>query len=84
MADTDAISYLIGGTDLVIEPPTQTIAILGEDSRTPLATIHADGTLEYGPGYTPDEAARCFWDALRRLVPARCEHCGHLPGHELT
>lgn len=53
------------------------ITITGEDGRTPLVTIHPDGTLDYGPGYTPDEAARCFWEALRRLAPTRCPSCGH-------
>lgn len=84
MGDTNAITYLIGGTDLVIEPPAQTIEILGADNRTPLVTIHANGTLDYGPGYMPDEAARAFWDALRRLMPAQCEHCGHTPGQAAT
>jgi hypothetical protein len=60
----------------VIAPPN--IVILSEDNRTPLVTIHPSGELEYGPGYTPDEAARRFWDALRRLAPARCPNCGHI------
>jgi DNA-directed RNA polymerase subunit RPC12/RpoP len=59
------------------EPP-RNIVILGEDNRTPLVTIHPSGELEYGPGYTPDEAARRFWDAMRRLAPARCPNCGHV------
>jgi predicted Zn-ribbon and HTH transcriptional regulator len=58
--------------------PSRNIVILGEDGRTPLVTIHPDGTLEYGPGYTPDEAASRFWDALRRIAPARCPACGHI------
>lgn len=29
-----------------------------------LVTIHQDGTIEYGPNYTPDAAAKAFWDAV--------------------
>jgi len=58
--------------------PSRNIVILGEDNRTPLVTIQPSGALEYGPGYTPDEAARRFWDALRRIAPARCPACGHI------
>ncbi|MCX5522175.1 hypothetical protein OG342_04740 [Streptomyces bobili] len=61
----------------VIQPPTPDIIITGQDGR-PLVTIHPSGQLEYGPGYTPDEAARTFWNALRRLAPARCPACGHI------
>ena len=35
----------------------------------PIVTIHNDGRLEYADGYTPDEAARAFWDAVQRLTP---------------
>jgi len=47
--------------------PQPTVTINGETA--PLVTIHPDGTLEYGEDYTPDEAARQFWDALRRYAP---------------
>jgi len=80
MSDTDN-SFFTSETPQLLDftPPPPTIAIMGADN-TPLVTIHPDGTLDYGPGYTPDEAAHRFWEALRRLAPARCEHCGHLPG----
>ncbi|MFF7631411.1 hypothetical protein [Streptomyces cyaneofuscatus] len=39
----------------------------------PLVTIRPDGRLEYGPGYEPDEAARLFWDAMRRWAPPPME-----------
>lgn len=35
-----------------------------------LVTIKPDGTIVYGPNYTPDEAARVFWEALGR---AKCQ-----------
>ena len=47
--------------------PQPTVTINGETA--PLVTIHPDGTLEYGEDYTPDEAARQFWEALRQFAP---------------
>jgi hypothetical protein len=29
-----------------------------------IVTIHPDGTIEYGEGYTPDAAAKALWDAV--------------------
>lgn len=43
---------------------------LGTKNRV-LVVIRSDGTLNYGPGYTPDEAAQVFWAALARK---RVEH----------
>lgn len=48
------------------KPLEWNFVICGEDS-IPLVTIHQNGTLEYGPNYTPDETARVFWEALRVL-----------------
>ena len=62
---------------MIAEPAPPDITILGENGAS-LVTIHPTGELEYGPDYTPDEAARAFWDALRRLAPARCPACGHI------
>ncbi|WP_416520095.1 hypothetical protein [Streptomyces achromogenes] len=31
--------------------------------------IHPDGRVELGDGYTPDEAAASFWEAVQRLAP---------------
>jgi hypothetical protein len=80
-ADGGPVSLVVS-TDAIasfqIAPPPQNIVILGSDNQTPLVTIHPSGELEYGPGYTPDEAARRFWDAMRRLAPARCPNCGHI------
>lgn len=33
---------------------------------SPLVTIKPDGTIVYGDGYTPDAAAKAFWDAVGR------------------
>lgn len=65
----------------VAEMPPPHIVINGEDQRTPLVTIHPNGELEYGPDYTPDEAARRFWEALQHYMPGRCTNCSHVPGH---
>ncbi|MFI0822247.1 hypothetical protein ACH4TX_42260 [Streptomyces sp. NPDC021098] len=62
--------------------PTPSNIVIMDDGIQPLVTIHPDGTLEYGPGYDPDEAASRFWDALRRCMPGRCPSCGHILGQE--
>jgi hypothetical protein len=41
--------------------------IFSTDGSVPLITIRQDGTLVYGPDYTPDTAARTFWEALSGL-----------------
>lgn len=43
--------------------PTYAICICGKDNAL-LAGVRADGSIEYGPNYTPDEAARTFWEAI--------------------
>jgi hypothetical protein len=67
------------GCDLSFVTAPPIISIMGGDGA-PLVTIHPNGTLEYGPGYDPDDAARRFWDAMRYHMPARCGRCGHAPG----
>lgn len=39
------------------------IEILGPDAL-PMVQVLADGTIKYGSGYDPDEAAKIFWGAL--------------------
>jgi hypothetical protein len=34
------------------------------DKGAPLVKIYGDGTLEYGEGYNPDEAAQRLWEAI--------------------
>lgn len=34
-----------------------------------LVNLKADGSLEYGDGYTPDAAARVFWEAVASARP---------------
>ena len=39
-----------------------TLVISGSDG--PIVSIRPDGTIEYGPNYVPDEAAKVFWTAV--------------------
>lgn len=56
---------------------TSVITINGPNGK--MASLYADGTVEYGEGYTPDDAARTFWEALSRNMPGRW-----IPVHQLT
>src|SRR5271155_1109670 len=38
-------------------------------------TILSYGTIEYGEGYTPDAAAKAFWDAV--VVERKARNCSH-------
>lgn len=42
----------------------QVFLIQISNNSEPLVSLKMDGTIEYGPNYTPDEAARVFWEAL--------------------
>lgn len=44
------------------------ISIHGKDGER-LVAINGDGTLEYGPNYKPDEAAKVFWEAMAHRMP---------------
>ena len=39
------------------------LTIRGAEDRM-MVEIHSDGTLRFGEGYTPNEAARIFWEAI--------------------
>jgi len=40
--------------------------VIGANKRV-LVVIRPDGSLEYGPEYTPDKAATAFWEEMARL-----------------
>jgi hypothetical protein len=40
--------------------------VIGTSADRILVRIQTDGTLEYGPDYTPDEAAQVFWQEMAR------------------
>lgn len=52
------------------QPEYYPLMIQGEGGK-PLVTIKADGTLIYGEGYNPDEAAQIFWKAMAHYFPSR-------------
>lgn len=54
------------------EPPTLKI---GKPDGELLIEITPGGRVVYGPNYTPDEAARTFWEAMATYVPP-CPNCG--------
>ena len=51
-----------------MSPPALMIAY--EDGERPLVTIHQDGTITYGPDYTPDKAAEAFFSAVAEYFAA--------------
>lgn len=38
-----------------------------------LISIKLDGTVKYGPHYTPDAAAKAFWEAVSHNAPCKME-----------
>lgn len=53
------------GLDWLMEPAVLTLFGRTKDGSTiPMLRVLSDMTIEYGPDYTPDEAASVFWDAL--------------------
>ena len=49
-----------------------------------LVTLRSDGSLEYGPDYTPDEAAKIFWEAIASAHPYKesiCAICSRKLNH---
>lgn len=49
------------------------LEIRGEDGKR-LVAIKPDGSVEYGENYTPEAAAKRFWDCMADLMPA-CPRC---------
>lgn len=58
--------------------PTRLIEILGpehllrineDDQGTPLVILDYDGTITYGPNYTPDDAGKQFWKGVVNGFP---------------
>ena len=55
---------------LTIVPQPRNFILIGKDEKM-LVTIHPDGTIEYGKDYTPDKAARIFWETLGQDMPCK-------------
>jgi hypothetical protein len=51
-------------------PMTSYTFRIPDENGRPMVTIHPDGRLEFGESYDPDEAARAFWEALKRFAPS--------------
>jgi len=60
--------------DALIEQP-EILTIYASGGRS-MAKIHPDGSIEFGEGFEPNEAARIFWDAVIANMPPRfiCNH----------
>jgi hypothetical protein len=58
--DGAGASVFSGGSVLIFDPNPSFTFCAGKTQ----VTIKPDGTIIYGEGYTPDEAARAFWDAV--------------------
>ena len=55
---------------LVAEPkPTDSLFTIWKDGVEAIVTLRRNGEMEFGPSYTPDEAAKLFWDAIAGLIP---------------
>lgn len=57
----------------IILPHPDTTRLLTVIDGTPecLVNINTDGTIEFGPNYEPNEAARIFWSTMMDLFPGR-------------
>lgn len=80
MAIAAAASFMLGfalplpqsNTSSLSVSPTYVATYVLEISSSggePLVVVHTDGTVEYGKDYTPDKAARQFWEAMGRFAP---------------
>lgn len=50
----------------------RTVEFRAPEGQGMAVTLHLDtGQVELGPGYTPDEAARVFWDAVQDIARKR-------------
>ena len=69
----------LGDSGIVVVPPSPrdgtTIYQFEIGTGVPgefLVRIKPDGGMEFGPHYTPDGAAKIFWDSIDRLNPGKC------------
>jgi hypothetical protein len=53
----------------VLAEDAPVLSIMRPDG-SPMVAINRDGSMEYGEGYDPDEAAREFWAAMVKHMPA--------------
>lgn len=61
-----------GGTLQIVTSQPENFMLIAKNGET-LVTIHPDGTIEYGKDYSPDKAAKIFWEALGRNLPCKTQ-----------
>lgn len=66
---------LVGTGITAVHIPTN--IMINMDGAT-LVTIRPNGVIDYGPHYTPDAAAKVFWEALGNSMPADRTRVGEL------
>jgi hypothetical protein len=51
------------------KPLPPVLVVRNPGTEETIMALHADGTMDFGDAYKPDEAAREFWCMLRQLSP---------------
>jgi hypothetical protein len=59
-----AIDFNVCEIDPSPLPKTEFFILMISVNDGPMVSIRLDGTIEYGPNYVPDEAAKVFWTAV--------------------
>lgn len=63
------LTISLAGDVTIAQPSDEIFRVLSPDNE-PLVIMYRDGRMEFGPSYTPDEAARIWWRAIELMVPA--------------
>jgi hypothetical protein len=58
--------------DAFLWKPTDS-AITIHDANKLVVSIHMDGSVEFGEGFTADDVSREFWKYLGQSMPNKCE-----------
>lgn len=53
-------------------PADRVFAFYSEGSKM-VFTIHSNGSVEFGEGFTADDATKIFWENLATQFPNKCE-----------
>lgn len=75
MSERDGVIALSGNPYSFTVPSLATSSPSIYAANKLIVTIRPDGSIEYGEGYTPDAAAKAFWDAMgyertQRVAPS--------------
>jgi hypothetical protein len=66
-------SYLLPAQDVVIEGKFQTAAFQVELNSKLIVRINMDGSIEFGQGISPSEAASVFYREYAALIKSACK-----------